>query len=144
MKQCSQFGCEKSAHAKGYCSKHYSQHVRAGAIAPSWKQENKRDKSFIHANSGAYKTWQHMKARCYDVKHPGYKYYGARGIKVCERWLHSFKNFLEDMGPRPEGTSIDRLNANGNYEPGNCVWETSYVQAMGRRGGILDYSTKVL
>lgn len=92
----------------------------------------------MQSKTGAYKTWQHMKARCYDPRHPSYKYYGGRGIEVCERWLKSFANFLADMGHRPDGMSIDRLNRDGDYEPGNCVWEIQYVQVMGRRGGVLD------
>jgi hypothetical protein len=136
---CIKVGCSRSAHAKKLCSKHYSQAVRAGRIKQSWRQINKRSQYIVHARNGAYKSWQHMKARCYDRNHPSYKYYGARGIKVCERWLSSFANFLADMGPRPAGLTIDRINGRGNYEPGNCRWADWRMQAANRRKNKLAY-----
>jgi hypothetical protein len=81
-----------------------------------------------------YNAWRNMKSRCYSVKNDSYKYYGARGIKVCNRWLHSFKNFLEDMRykPGPE-YSLDRINNDGNYEPKNCRWATAKEQSRNTR-----------
>ena len=64
-----------------------------------------------------------MKARCRYPSVPSYKNYGARGITVCERWL-KFENSLADMGERPEGTEVGRIDNDGNYEPGNCAWGT--------------------
>lgn len=71
-----------------------------------------------------YQTYCGMHNRCYRPNQPAYKNYGARGITVCERWRNSFEAFLEDMGPRPPGHSIDRIDTNGNYEPSNCKWST--------------------
>lgn len=133
MKQCENSICENIAHAKGYCSKHYSQLIRAGRISTSWKHSNKRNSVIVYSKNGAYKSWQHMKDRCYDPAHPSYKYYGGRGIKVCERWLNSFTNFLTDMGDRPGGMTLDRVDNSGNYASNNCRWVSWKTQANNRR-----------
>jgi hypothetical protein len=78
-----------------------------------------------------------MRRRCNYPTHGSYKDYGGRGIKVCERWNNSFENFYADMGDRPPGSQIDRIDNDGNYEPGNCQWSTRKEQNNNRRSNAL-------
>lgn len=93
------------------------------------------EERFIHGRNSkdpTYGTWMAMKMRCTNTSSDHYQYYGARGIKVCERWSN-FMLFLEDMGERPDGMTIDRINSDGDYEPGNCKWSTDIEQANNKR-----------
>ncbi len=89
-----------------------------------------------HARRGkitrTYMTWQNMFQRCNNPLNPNFPDYGGRGITICERW-QIFENFLADMGIRPPKLSIDRINNNGNYEPGNCKWSTQREQVLNTR-----------
>ena len=85
------------------------------------------------SNTSTYRSWQHMLTRCLDSKSDSFQLYGGRGITVCEQWKNSFENFLADMGERPQGTSLDRRNSDGNYEPSNCRWASSQIQTRNRR-----------
>lgn len=91
---------------------------------PNWNK--------YHVKTGVFVSWKGMMMRCYREKEIGFHNYGGRGIKVCDRW-HIFENFKNDMGDRPEGKSIDRINVNGDYCPENCKWSTIKEQSRNKR-----------
>lgn len=82
------------------------------------------------SDSPAYISWRGMLDRCRNPRHKSWKTYGGRGVRVCVRWCNSngFKNFLQDMGPRPKGTTIERRDPSRGYAPKNCFWATRKVQ----------------
>jgi hypothetical protein len=83
--------------------------------------------------SPEYEAWSNMKQRCYNPNYKNFKHWGGRGIIVCDRWLNSFENFLEDMGVRPSDEhSLDRKNNDLNYDKSNCRWTTEYFQKRNR------------
>lgn len=117
---CSIAGCEQSRDDGFYCNEH--------EILPAdYGVTQKR-------HIPLYPIWINMLQRCYNPKSQSYRYYGARGISVCEEWRHSFKSFHDYMMPRPTAKhSIDRVDNDSNYEPGNVRWATSNVQLRNRR-----------
>ncbi len=113
------------------------EHMR-GILKDQWGDNNVSYKHGMY-NSPEYRSWRSMKGRCLNESDPAYKNYGGRGIQVCERWL-DFESFYEDMGSRPEGTTLDRVDVNGNYEPSNCRWATPIEQSKHKRGyGKVEY-----
>ena len=93
----------------------------------------------IHGKSKTpeYNSWNGMRQRCYSEKHRYYKYYGGKGITICERWLNSFEDFLEDMGERPKGTTLDRKDGSKGYYKENCRWATGKEQQNNRKSTIV-------
>lgn len=104
------------------------------------QREAVTERNTTHGGSGTleYKSWLHMKTRCSDPNYEFYADYGGRGIKVCDRWVNSFENFLEDMGSKPtDDHSLGRQLVDGNYEPGNVSWETPLQQARSKRTSVI-------
>ncbi len=99
------------------------------------RNERTRLLKYSHGMEGTptYRSWEDMKKRCYDPSRPYYRHYGGRGIVVCDSWKNSFQNFFADMGERPVGLTLDRVDNDGNYEPSNCRWATRKQQSNNTR-----------
>jgi hypothetical protein len=113
-------GCLHSDVQRVLAAKKFTKHGGCRRNEPEWPE---------------HRSWREMRRRCTDPKHISFVYYGGRGITVCERWMVSFEAFLADMGRQPNigRYSLGRIDVNGNYEPGNCKWETPLEQHRNKR-----------
>jgi hypothetical protein len=122
--------CDAIAHCKGYCKKHYDYLRKHGT--PYYEPKIRR---LGQTKDPLYKTYAGMVARCTVKSNQAYKKYGERGIKVCEKWLGAdgFFNFKKDMGERPAGYTLDRVDPFGDYCPENCRWASIALQSVNKR-----------
>jgi len=142
--KCKINGCFNNKWARSLCEKHYSRLRRysdVNYITPreEYTAKGKQLPQYKHGleSHPLYATWYGMNYRCHNSNNPAYSRYGGRGIIVCDRWRKSPQKFIDDMGPKPHGTSIDRINNDGDYEPSNCRWATAKQQRANRQDSSL-------
>lgn len=129
---CSVEGCDKRRYARGYCRPHYQRFMRAGTTEFHRKTNG-------HSKHVLYGAWAGMIGRCHNPNHYSYGRYGGIGVKVCDRWRFgdgekpAFVCFLEDMGERPKGMTLDRIDPYQGYTPENCRWADSRRQRQNIR-----------
>lgn len=130
---CKIAGCERLCNSHGFCRPHYLRLKKYGDTL-------KGHRKYQGKHRAEQKTWYSMCERCNNPDCRAYSHYGGRGIRVCSRWncgIDGFYNFLEDMGKRPKGKTLDRIDVNGDYCPENCRWADNITQQNNKRNNRL-------
>lgn len=124
--------CECGTIKDVMCQSIVSGHIKSCGC---FNKELKRKGNTTHGMSrtGAWKSYQYMITRCLNKNNHAYKNYGAKGVTICDRWLSGFELFYKDMGDRPNGYSLDRIDPKGNYSPENCRWADNHTQSNNKR-----------
>ena len=131
-------------HLKAGKTKSCNNHIQLADGSFQQKFKPEKQKEYHHStHTATYRSYSSMISRCYDRNNPDYKDYGGRGITVAKEWLDSYEQFVQDNGDRPQLTSIDRIDVNGNYEPGNTRWATDKVQNNNKRSSNLALLHKI-
>ncbi len=134
---CEMRGCPSHQFVKGYCQKHYGRLWRTGdpRLTSRIVGENR-------SKNPVYKVYHAMLDRCKNPNNKYYAYYGGRGIRVCKRWqgLYGFTHFMQDMGERPDGLTLERINNEKGYSPTNCMWATHSQQQYNQRIAVTNTS----
>ena len=133
-KKCYIAGCDREAKVKGLCNKHYIHNRRYGTPFSEHDMSG-----FYNKHISEYNSYRSMKNRCLCQTGKNYPKWGGRGIKICDRWLekpNGFRNFYKDMGDRPEGYTLDRIDVNGDYCPENCRWADKWTQMGNTRRAV--------
>ena len=128
--RCEQCGAERKIESQLIAS---STHSECCCISSKLPQQNKSRGGATTKYRGEYNSYRHMLGRCYDEREEGYENYGGRGITVCDSWREDFRNFIEDMGERPEKFVLDRIDPDGNYCPENCRWVDRNISSYNTR-----------
>lgn len=105
-------------------------------VRPDLAERNRQRAKHGMTGTFTFKTWDSMRQRCRNPDNKDFANYGGRGISVCDRW-NEFQTFLADMGERPSGMTLDRIDVNGNYEPSNCRWATPKAQSRNKRNNVV-------
>lgn len=129
VKECNYPECTNKYYGNGLCGQHYRM---------TRYDKHERVRKYLNSTgpkhyTPAYASYMNMIQRCYNKNNQIYKYYGDRGIVVCDRWMESFDNFVDDMGESTPGLTLDRIDVNGNYEADNCRWATKAEQNKNKR-----------
>ena len=128
-----QCACGVKKEVGSYQLRHGKSRSCGGVGCSDYRKHQRKSRRRRASHHPLYNTWYCMRRRCCCVNDPNYHNYGGRGIRVCDRWSANFWLFVKDMGERPAGYTLDRIDVNQGYSPDNCRWADAYTQSANRR-----------